>query len=82
MTNNLNNPPAFPSTTQYFPEDTNYQEEQGMNLRDYFAAKAMSAIVANKGIAVGVNCGQNILAKDAYKIADAMLKERMKENDQ
>ena len=32
--------PAFPSTLQYFPEDTFSQESEGMSLRDYFAAHA------------------------------------------
>lgn len=61
----MNNPPAFPRP--YSPS-TNAQE--GMTLRDYFAAKAMAnAYTQHDG-------NPNIIAKWAYEIADAMLKER------
>lgn len=64
--------PAFPLTAQWF--------EAGMSLRDYFAAKAMAALigVVPDGTAFGpknpeTNAG---LAKCAYTIADAMLAAR------
>ena len=44
----------------------------GMTLRDYFAAKAMTAI------AVNIVIGHDRLATLAYRIADAMLAERAK----
>jgi hypothetical protein len=52
---------AFPNVTG----------EKGMDLRDYFAAKAMHAIIGEflKG-------GEEDLAKEAYVIADAMMKAR------
>ena len=60
--------PAFPNMA--FGSTRN--EQQGMTLRDYFAAKAMQAII-------GV-CPKNLpdeeLAIDSYKVADAMLKAR------
>ncbi|CAB4132278.1 hypothetical protein UFOVP259_12 [uncultured Caudovirales phage] len=57
----MNNPPAFPDGLG----------NQGMSLRDYFAAKAM------QGMMVDVdkpNC--DYIAETAYAIADAMLKAR------
>jgi hypothetical protein len=46
---------------------------KGMTLRDYFAAKAMQAIVS-RGIVNEVPL--EIYATNAYKMADAMLKAR------
>ena len=46
----------------------------GMSLRDYFAAKAMQAVMSTPVVApVG---GSDPLAKLAYSMADAMLKTR------
>ena len=58
----------------------------GMTLRDYFAAKAMNALIAQSHdeicewldeVPEGTN-GQtnNVLAKVSYELADAMLKAR------
>ncbi len=47
--------------------------EQGMTLRDYFAAKAMQAIVSREAC---TNRESNSIPSDAYMIADAMLKAR------
>jgi hypothetical protein len=45
--------------------------EEGMTLRDYFAAKAMQGLLA------GTKTGSaTVLATDSYKMADAMLKAR------
>ena len=62
----MKNPAAFPrpfsGTTQY--------AQDGMTLRDYFAAKAMQSLLSIEG---------GTLEKDAevaYKMADAMLKAR------
>ena len=46
----------------------------GMTLRDYFAAKALSGSLADPE----VNGSFENIAKFAYKMADAMLRERMK----
>lgn len=56
---------AFPSN--YDPQTGS--AEKGMTLRDYFAAKAM------QGMLNGSTSYENV-AKYAYKIADAMMKER------
>jgi hypothetical protein len=61
--------PAFPTV------DANRHEDYGtigMTLRDYFAAKAMAATIANPD---GYSMHENIV-KFAYEIADAMLKAR------
>ena len=49
-----------------------------MTLRDYFAAKAMQAIISDSryGGLIGVNNYHYHRAEDAYKMADAMLKAR------
>ena len=63
--------PAFPQTYQKCEEHM-----VGMTLRDYFAAKAMQGILA-----CDVDCGPEhvlIIAGNAYKMADAMLKAREK----
>ncbi|WP_070105586.1 hypothetical protein [Burkholderia plantarii] len=73
--------PAFPSTLQYFPEDTNYINEQGLSLRDYFAAKAMGAFCEGAE-GLGAVPDEKVLeafdavARFAYIAADAMLKAR------
>ena len=71
--------PAFPSTA--YP---------GMSLRDYFAAMAMAALIAepmwgegSKPLAMVLteddgSLGRTRYARAAYKIADAMLLERQK----
>lgn len=46
----------------------------GMSLRDYFAAKAMAAMLTIED--VHLNCGESQLARWAYHQADAMLAER------
>ena len=58
--------PAFP-TTQY----DHGGETDGMTLRDYFAAKAMQALVH-----VQVKTAQSQTAETAYEWADAMLEAR------
>jgi len=48
--------------------------EKGMTLRDYFAAKAMQALITcskNHG-----DIGYYLCAADAYRYADAMMEER------
>jgi hypothetical protein len=46
----------------------------GMELRDYFAAAALQGILA--GHQDGAHPNIYSLARDAYRVADAMLKER------
>ena len=68
---------AFPT------EESNYENvwsSPGMTLRDYFAAKAMAAIVRRwdgHSFGGGPESPQyKELAEDAYHIADAMLRAR------
>jgi len=63
--------PAFPA------QDHHGQKFTGMTLRDYFAAKAMQGIVSvlNRGIRP---TDMEAVCKDAYAIADEMLKARGK----
>jgi hypothetical protein len=67
--------PAFPNTA--FGGTRN--EQQGMTLRDYFAAKAMQGLISSIGqwSAGTPNLEfSDSVATDAYWIADAMLKAR------
>lgn len=53
--------------------------DPGMTLRDYFAAKAMNAFVANSAILkTAVRADVDAVAKESYRFADAMLKFRGK----
>ena len=54
--------------------------QQGMSLRDYFAAKAMQGIWANATALAQMPLGAEAasIASVAYEMADAMLKERSK----
>lgn len=63
-----------------FPTEVNRQDgfgnnyvdsDEGMTLRDYFAAKAMAAIV-------DVTHNPELFANHAYKVADAMIEARKK----
>jgi hypothetical protein len=67
----MNNPPAFPTTK---PLDYWGDPNQGMTLRDYFAAKAMQGFMANKSNPMHFQPEAD--ASWAYSIADAMLKAR------
>ena len=48
-------------------------EHNGMTLRDYFAAKAMQAIITNHKLE---DCDDFVIAANAYQLADFMLKAR------
>jgi hypothetical protein len=54
-----------------FPRDHRSLGHNGMTLRDYFAAKAMAAIVASKPITT-----YGAVAFNAYVMADEMLAAR------
>ena len=68
---------AFPSVEPIYRDDViGVRENSGMDLRDYFAAKAMEQVIFQytsdcKNI-------QEIDAKFCYMIADAMMKAREK----
>lgn len=59
---------AFPLVTQR-PDGVVVEYNSGMDLRDYFAAKAMQAVALK-------HSHENDVARNAYKIADAMMKAR------
>jgi hypothetical protein len=68
------NEPAFPQVDPVLNEfNPNYKKDRGMTLRDYFAAKAMQGLVEN---ANWRGMPEDALAKESYKLADAMLKAR------
>jgi hypothetical protein len=62
----MNNPPAFPYS---FDNGETVKYVTGMTLRDYFAAKAMQALIDNDGLF-------SEIPAQAYALADAMLKAR------
>lgn len=62
---------AFPSNGYIY--DPNKQETMGMTLRDYFAGQALGDLVYELDPV-------RIIARDAYRLADAMLKERLERN--
>ena len=66
---------AFPTTK---PLDSWDDPNQGMDLRDYFAAQAMQGLIAGcySGNNVGFTVEGNVFA--AYEYADAMMKAREK----
>jgi hypothetical protein len=68
----MNNPPAFPIGSGDMRDPT------GMTLRDYFAAKAMQAVITGYATQNKVDSYSDYWAGFAYEMADAMLAEREK----
>lgn len=73
-----NGGPAFPQHVA--PAYRQEPEIWGMTLRDYFAAQAMASVIPSSGTFLGETRADfaEIIAADAYRIADAMLAERSK----
>lgn len=72
-----NGGPAFPTPGMQLPNDQTVYPEPGMTLRDYFAAKALQARLAGVISAQQAYAwGADEAARDAYGIADAMLRAR------
>ena len=69
----MNNPPAFPSSVD---DGETVKYMLGMSLRDYFAAKAMQGLYAKGNFPTGIMFDT---AKEAYQMADEMLKAREQE---
>jgi hypothetical protein len=63
----MRNTPAFPLGIIYTQENKRFN---GMDLRDYFAAKAMQGMITRKIL------DEHNDARIAYKMADAMMKAR------
>jgi hypothetical protein len=72
MTDKDTGGPAFPCEWDYI--GSNREAANGMTLRDYFAAKAMQAMLSNPNCPM--QCEDSELAKMSYEIADAMLESR------
>lgn len=64
--------PAFPELGNV-GYSSDWQSEPGMTLRDYFAAKAMQSTLSDPAC-LGWDAAYH--AKNAYKVADAMLRAR------
>lgn len=72
----LSNPPAYP--TQRESGSGYIYVEEGMTLRDYFAAKAMQSLIVNaeKWNYLSYSNIPKSVAKDSFILADEMLKQR------
>lgn len=64
------NQPAFPLEIIYTQENEKFN---GMSLRDYFAAQAMQSMNSRDDYQ---DVPADVIALDAYALADAMLKAR------
>jgi hypothetical protein len=62
-----------PNYTGSYNGSTYVAKHTGMDLRDYFAAKAMQAMI---GQCEGGNFDDFVIATQAYQMADFMIKER------
>jgi len=60
------NPPAFPSSVD---DGETVKYMLGISMRDYFAVRAMQALIDNDGLF-------SEIPAQAYELADAMLKAR------
>lgn len=86
-----NGGPAFPGGVNQTYTDRAHEEptQYGLTIRDYFAAYAMQAIVSNHDLlkimdSMEIYKGhiiKDIIAKGSYSLADAMLAERNKEEN-
>lgn len=84
MSNTHSNPPAFPTPSVVAPDGTTHDNgKEGMTLRDYFAAKALAALITGEGAndfrfndGTGDNERMYRFAQTAYMMADWMLKAR------
>lgn len=81
MNDKLLNPNAFPETDQVYEKGEQVKKlYPGMTLRDYFAAKAMQAIISKHGIIDNVESYHqakvNQTTRVSYELADKMLKQR------
>lgn len=79
----MKNPQAFPLIYDD-SHNSKFKTEEGMTLRDYFAAKAMQAFIQHNlhrswEMAGNDDAGKRLSIK-SFSMADAMLKEREKNN--
>ena len=64
---------AFPTNIKVATGGDGWRTDYGMDLRDYFAAKAMQGYVSKKLID---GFDEDVISEMAYKIADAMMEAR------
>jgi hypothetical protein len=80
MSNTNTGGPAFPlpsHTRKWDRAKQEFLQDEGMTLRDYFAAKAMQGMLANPKLQEQIlKVGQSWIEESAWKVADAMLKAR------
>jgi hypothetical protein len=57
-----------------FPNNFTIEKYQGLTIRDYFAAKALQALISEPSL----KATMDEFASRAYQIADAMMQERLK----
>lgn len=69
--------PAFPvpEIHDQTPPYRHLLAEQGMSLRDYFAAKAMQGFILNNWVVTDPGA-RGLLVRTSYEMADAMLAAR------
>jgi len=68
---------AFPHNTVVVDKEGGVIEHhKGMELRDYFAAKAMDTVNMNNYSNLSRETREQYIAKFAYRMADAMMKAR------
>jgi hypothetical protein len=67
---------AFPTTYRNYDESISH-DCTGMDLRDYFAAKAMQAIIGKSDdVSINIVEVDNWIGDYSYVVADAMMKAR------
>lgn len=71
-----NGGPAFPHSIMYLDSDNQFEIKQGLSIRDYFAAAALTGYMSSMPNNVEPTEFKSSIARDVYEIADAMLAER------
>jgi len=66
---NMKDIPAFPAMHYDLADN-----EHGLTMRDYFAAKALQGFLASP--LLKTESGADAMARNAYRVADAMMEER------
>ena len=69
--------PAFPTETVEYGNGNFKYGKKGMSLRDYFAGQAITGLLA---VVSGSKTDEAYFANHSYKIADAMLEARTKQD--
>jgi hypothetical protein len=67
---------AFPINTEWDYGGEQGFKTAGMDLRDYFAAKAMQALIGLCYKEFDVNENKQEIAENAYELANSMMEER------